>query len=93
MVAKVFLFSENTDELSSFLSKFYTKKISLQKFSKWKKDFDNPVQISEFIAAYIDNKDSFNLSMWISLDEDFFIKISPENAENVIKYIFERYPY
>ena len=28
-----------------------------------------------------------------SLDEDVFIKISPDNSNIIIKYLFERYPY
>ena len=40
-------------------------------------------------------KDSqlFDIKMWISLDKDIFIKISEYNANEIIKYLFERYPY
>ena len=93
MKAKVMLFSYNGNEIDSFLKKFYSTNNSIGKSSSWKKEFNNPVEISEFIAAFADNINSFDLSMWISLDKDVFIKISPSNSNNIIKYLFERYPY
>ena len=93
MVSKVFLFSNNTKKLNDFLSKFYAKNINIEKSLSWKKDFYNPVDISELIGAFVDYLDVYDINMWISLDEDVFIKISPQNADGVIKYLFERYPY
>ena len=93
MKAKVMLFSYNCNEIDSFLKKFYSTNSSIGNSSSWKKEFNNPVEISEFIAAFADNINSFDLSMWISLDKDVFIKISPSNSNNIIKYLFERYPY
>ena len=43
--------------------------------------------------VFIDNIDDYKITMWISLDKDIFIKISSENSNAVIKYLFERYPY
>ena len=34
-----------------------------------------------------------NIKMWVNLDKDIYIKISEQNANTVIKYLFERYPY
>ena len=93
MKAKVILFSEKHDEISNFLNKFYSNTSNSDKSTSWKKEFANPVEITEFIAAFADNINSFNLTMWISLDEDVFIKISPSNSNTIIKYLFERYPY
>ena len=93
MKAKVMLFSEKQDEINNFLNKFYSNTSSRNDSTSWKKEFSNPVEISEFIAAFADNINSFDLTMWISLDEDVFIKISPSNSNTIIKYLFERYPY
>lgn len=96
MAAKVILISSKTGEISNFLDKFYSSSSSKNidnDFLSWKKIFPNPVDISEMIAAFSDNQTSFNIAMWISFDKDVFIKISPLNANLVIKYIFERYPY
>ena len=93
MKAKVILFSGKYGEINNFLNKFYSNKSDHGGSTSWQKEFPNPVEISEFIAAFADNIHSFDLAMWISLDEDVFIKISPSNSNNIIKYLFERYPY
>ena len=31
--------------------------------------------------------------MWVSLDKGVFINVTEENADNLIKYLYERYPY
>lgn len=93
MNAKVILFSYKYGEINNFLSKFYTTNVGLEDSMSWQKIFTNPVEMSEIIAAFVDNIEAFEITMWISLDEDVFIKITSSNAENVIKYLFERYPY
>jgi len=91
MKAKVILFSGKSDEINNFLNKFYSTKSDHSDSTSWQKEFPNPVEITEFIAAFTDN--SFDLTMWVSLDKDVFIKISPSNSDHIIKYLFERYPY
>lgn len=93
MKAKVILFSPESSEINNFLNKFYSNNSSREISDSWKKEFGNPIEISEFIAAFADNSSCFNLTMWISLDKDVFIKISPSNSDTIIKYLFERYPY
>ena len=93
MVAKVILFSYKYGEINNFLNKFYTKNLGLEESLSWQKPFSNPIEMSEIIAAFIDNDSFSNITMWISLDEDVYIKVTNKNADNVIKYLFERYPY
>lgn len=93
MSAKVIIFSNNNKEISNFLSKFYNTNFDIENSSTWQKEFSNPVEISEVVAAFSDNIDCFDINMWISLDKDIFIKITSSNADNIIKYLFERYPY
>ena len=93
MIAKVILFSNTDGEIDNFLNKFYNSNITSTNSMSWKKDFPNPIEISEIAAAFSDNDSLFNLNMWISLDEDVFIKVSSSNVNTIIKYIFERYPY
>jgi len=93
MKAKIILFSDKSGEINNFLNKFYSEAHSLDQLASWKKEFGNPVEITEFIAAFADNIHSFDLAMWVSLDKDVFIKISPANSDAIIKYLFERYPY
>ena len=93
MNAKVILFGLKNGEISNFLNKFYSSNIEHHNDDSWQKEFYNPIEISEMVAAFADNDNSFDLSMWVSLDKDVFVKISPSNANYFIKYLFERYPY
>ena len=94
MIAKVFLFSSKPNQINNFLSKFYCfKNIELANSYSWQKNFSNPVDITELIATLVDGINFTDITMWVSLDEDVYIKITSANANNVIKYIFERYPY
>lgn len=85
--------SNKKGEIESFLSRFYNTSIDLDDSFFWKKEYVNPVEISEIIGIYIDNSDDFSISMWICLDSNIYIRVNDENADELIKYIFERYPY
>ena len=93
MVAVVNLYSKNKGELNNFLSKFYNNNLKITDDNSWEKDFNNPVEIAELVGAYIDNNDNYNISMWICLDEGVLIKITNKNADDIIKYLYERFPY
>ena len=93
MLVTVKLTTTQKGEINRFLSKFYTTNLNISEELKWTKEYKNPIEISDIIGAYVDNLDSFNINMWINLDKDIFIKISDSNANDVIKYLFERYPY
>lgn len=93
MLASVRLHSKKTGELNRFLSEYYDTNLEIDNKLKWEKKYANPIEITELIAAFVDNLDDFDIKMWISLDKDIFIKISEQNANDIIKYLFERYPY
>ena len=83
------LYCKDQNELSSFLERFYNKKFekSIENIT-----FDNPIEMVDLISEIIDNNDKYNISAWINLDEDIFIKISNSNLDDIIKYLYERYP-
>ena len=93
MYAQVRLQSKQKGELNRFLSEFYDTNLEIENETKWVKQYKNPVEITDLIGVYIDNINKYNLKMWIILDKDIYIKISEQNANMIIKYLFERYPY
>ena len=93
MITTVKLFSPKKGEINKFLSKFYNTNLNIENRLKFKKEYNNPIEIAEIIGVYIDNRDNFEIKMWISLDKDVYINITDKNADNIIKYLFERYPY
>ena len=89
------IYSTDTDLLLSFLDSFYSYKIKkLPDKNYWQKNFDNPIEIADITAAFIDNIEKYcSCNLWISLDTNVFINITTSNYNNFIKYLFERYPY
>ncbi len=93
MQATVNLYSNKKGELNNFLSRFYNTNLEIYDNLRWEKKYANPLELAEIIGIYIDNFDNYNITMWISLDKNVFISISEDNANDVIKYLYERYPY
>ena len=91
MGAIVNLYSKNNNEISRFLNNYSEEKVN--NILEWKKEFKNPIEIADIIGVFIDNKEDYDINMWISLDKDFFINVTDNNADQIIRYLFERYPY
>ena len=93
MLVTVKLRSKKKNEINKFLSKFYDTNMDISENLTWQQIYKNPIEISDIIGAYIDNFDSYDIKMWISLDKDIYINISQENGDKVIRYLFEIFPY
>ncbi|MDO5555191.1 MAG: hypothetical protein Q4G09_00615 [Clostridia bacterium] len=88
------LYSKKNNEISRFLKSYNEKEIiDTNNLLEWKKEFQNPIEIADFIGVFIDNNQNYDINMWICLDSDFFINITDYNANKIIRYLFERYPY
>ena len=84
---------QKNGEIKRFLDKFFNYNFNLTDDLHWNKEFRNPIEIVDFIGVFIDNIDDYKITMWISLDKDVLINVNNTNANNIIKYFFERYPY
>ena len=93
MHATVNIYSDKKGELNKFLSQFFNTNLNIENELKWTKQYANPVEIAEIIGTYIDNFEDFTLNMWICIDKDVYINITEENGNNIIKYLYERFPY
>ena len=93
MATVIKIHSKKKGEINKFLSKFYNTNLEIEKKLKWEKEYKNPIEMADLIGTFADNIDEFDIKMWVSLDKDIFINISDKNANNIIKYLFERYPY
>ena len=87
------LYSIKENDIKNFLTSFYSAPVKLENSKKWEKVFKNPLESIELLGAFIDNNDKYNINMWISFDKDFFINITDYNADKIIRYLYERYPY
>ena len=93
MNAIVELYSVEKNQISKFLNTYFETNEFEPNIIKWKKQYSNPIEIADILGVYIENNDKYNFNMWISLDNNFFVHITNYNANKIIKYLFERYPY
>ena len=87
------LYSKNSNEIYNFLNSYNKDFLQDENTLKWSKEFKNPIEASDIIGVFIDNSDKYNINMWVSLDENFYINVTNNNADKIIRYLFERYPY
>lgn len=95
MQAVVRLYSILSGEIKRFLFHFYgNENFDIdENLKEWQMDYPNPIEIVDIIGAYIENFEEFNLSMWVSLDEGVLIKVTEDNGDELIRYLYERFPY
>ena len=87
------LYSTKKGEIQRFLNQFFGNPISISDDLKWRKEYTNPVELADIIGSFIDNNDKFTINMWISLDAGYLINVTDNNADDIIRYLYERFPY
>ncbi len=92
-MVSVNLYSENSKELEKFLGAFYNSSFNINNDLHWEHTYENPIEITEIIGTFIDNIGDFKIIMWVSLDKGVYINVTEKNADNLIRYMYERYPY
>ena len=93
MLVTISLRSKKGNEINKFLSSFYETDMRISQDLLWKKEYKNPIEASDIIGAFVDNIDSYDLKMWLCLDKNVYIHVTEHNGNDVIKYLFERFPY
>ncbi len=93
MKTSINFYSEINGEIKKFLEQYYSKNFELTDNLTYSKEYDNPIDMIDIISCFIDNNDKFKINPWISLDKDVYICVTEKNLNNLIKYIYERYPY
>lgn len=109
MEAIIKLYSSYENEINRFLDCFFAQKwisdtskniqynenSNNKNFSllEWQKKYQNPLEMVDMIGTFIENNNKFKINMWISLDKDIFINVTDSNADNLIRYMYERYPW
>ena len=74
------LYSDKKGEIKKFLEAFYDNNLDIKNDFKWEKCFDNSVEISDIIGAFIDNNDKFKIKR--EREKHISIKLITEKLEN-----------
>ena len=94
MESIVQLYSDKPGEILNFLNKYFNdSNLKLSDELLWEKHYDNPIEIADIIGTFIENNENYKINMWVSLDKDYFININEYNADKIIRYLYERYPW
>lgn len=93
MFSKVSLYSSIPGEIYRFLSSFFSNPLKEDCGLVWEKEYQNPIEIADIIGSFIDNNDRYQINMWISLDKGFLINVRDSNVDDIIRYLYERFPY
>ena len=93
MFVSVNLYSEKLGELNNFLTKFYNTNLEIYDDLSWEKKYNNPIEIAEIIGVFLDNIDDYFINMWICLDKNVYINVNEKNGNDIIKYLYERFPW
>lgn len=92
MNSVVKLYSTVNGEISRFLKSFGINN-EMKDDLLWEKEYENPLEMADIITALIENQEDYKINIWISLDKDMLINVTKNNADDIIRYLFERYPY
>lgn len=91
------LYSNIENEINRFLKSFFNGNENENKdessLLEWQKKYQNPLETVDLIGTFIENNDKFKINMWVSLDPNMYINVTDENADKLIRYIYERYPW
>jgi len=93
MGVNISLYSKNSNDIYNFINSYNGKEIIQKNILKWSKEYKNPIEVVDIIGVFIDNNYKYKINMWLSLDKNFFINVTNNNADKIIRYLFERYPY
>lgn len=94
MKAIIRLYSDKEGEIPSFLARFFENhQPTMPNELLWQKEYENPLEMVDMMGALIENQEDYKINMWISLDQDLFINITKSSINEVIRYLYERYPY
>jgi len=92
MLSSINIFSDKKGEINKFLSSYYNTNLEIHNQLNWHKSFRNPVEMTDLIGVFIENRENYKISLWVCLDADVYIRVSNKNADKLIRYIFQRYP-
>jgi len=92
------LYASKPNEISCYLNQFFqvlemTKEIKKEDLFEWKFSYSNPLEFVDLVNFHQDYSEEFDVTLWISFDIDLFIHVTKENGDEIIRYIYERFPY
>jgi len=85
------LVSEKENIIQDFLESYFEKDMLADAQTyEWSYTLPEPLEAINIISAVLDNALT-DLTLWISFDPNVFLKVRPDNYNDIIRYIVERF--
>ena len=92
MAITVNLVSEKKNMINNFLSAFFEKDMLTDENTlEWSYTLTDSLSSIELVSAITDNYNENDITCWISLDTNVFVKVKEDNGNDIIKYILHRF--
>jgi hypothetical protein len=86
MAVSLSLWSTKQGEIRRFLHSFYERDYKHEELSRrWVGDFYNPMDSIDMISALMDNLESFDVTLYLHMENGYLHKITKSNYDDVIK--------
>lgn len=92
------LYASKPNEITRYLNKFFQtleipKTMEQSDLVEWQGSYSNPLDLVDFVSYHQDQLDDFEVGLWICLDPSLYIQVTKENSDDIIRYIYQRFPY
>lgn len=92
MPVTVNLVSNTQGTLKNFLNSYFQKDSRIDDdVIEWVNVFNKPLEAIDIITAALDNLQTFDLNLWISMDAGLMIEITEKNVNEIIKFMIFRF--
>lgn len=92
MAVTIDLISSVDGEIKNFLTSFYESSVSVDDdVCEWMYTYTSPLDAVDVISAIYDNYENHSIEAWVSIDSGFFVKITKDNGNDLIRYMFQRF--
>ena len=86
------LLSEKPSELNQFLNTYFDKEVDVtDEAFMWSCIYQEPLASISLISTLIDNNEKYKIEALISIEHLNSIKVSEENIDDLIKFMYFRY--
>ena len=86
------LLSQKPSELNEFLNTYFDEKIDVaDEAFMWSCIYQEPLASISLISTLIDNNEKYKIEALISIEHLNSIKVSEENIDDLIKFMYFRY--
>ncbi|AUS95963.1 hypothetical protein CDQ84_02600 [Clostridium thermosuccinogenes] len=89
MAITVNLCSKSNGEIKKFLESYYEKQVNMDEdVGRWMYVYNKPLDAVDIICTVMDNKDKYNITMYIELDSGDVHPVTYENHNDIVKGLF-----